>query len=264
MLKHCALFWLLLIGVLQVATAYAQPQSVPDSTTEALRSVRRSIENDRRAADSLKRIWDRQWRISDSIRVESMLVRMRSDSLRKVVADNERRELLMLQSLTRIDTTDTLQPLNTGPHSIVDTRQDSNNVAAAVRVHRGGRVASGKTLADSITGMVLQAEADTGVASYYAEAFHGRRTSSGEVFNMRDRTCAHRWLPFNTKVLVTNLTNGRSVVVRVTDRGPWKKTRLIDVSKQAAIDLDMIRSGTARVSVRVVDAVDDDVPVPTR
>ena len=75
---------------------------------------------------------------------------------------------------------------------------------------------------------------------------------------MRDRTCAHRWLPFNTKVLVTNLANGRSVVVRVTDRGPWKKTRLIDVSKQAAIDLDMIRSGTARVSVRVVDAVDDD------
>jgi rare lipoprotein A len=112
--------------------------------------------------------------------------------------------------------------------------------------------------------MVLQAEADTGVASYYAEAFHGRRTSSGEIFNMRDRTCAHRWLPFNTKVLVTNLTNGRSVVVRVTDRGPWKKTRLIDVSKQAAIDLDMVRSGTARVSIRVVDAPDDDVPVPTR
>ena len=264
MAKHCALLWLLLIGVLPALAAYAQPQSVPDSTAEALRIVRRSIENDRRAADSLKRIWDRQWRISDSIRVESMLVRMRSDSLRKVVADNERRELLMLQSLTRIDITDTLQPLNTGPQSIVDTRQDSNNVAAAVRVHRGGRVASGKTLADSITAMVLQAEADTGVASYYAEAFHGRRTSSGEIFNMRDRTCAHRWLPFNTKLLVTNLANGRSVVVRVTDRGPWKKTRLIDVSKQAAIDLDMIRSGTARVSVRVVEPVDDDVPAPTR
>ena len=70
---------------------------------------------------------------------------------------------------------------------------------------------------------------------------------------MHDRTCAHRWLPFNTKLLVTNLANGRQVVVRVTDRGPWKKSRIIDLSKQAAVDLDMIRAGTARVSLRVVD-----------
>ncbi|MBU3700194.1 MAG: septal ring lytic transglycosylase RlpA family protein [Candidatus Kapabacteria bacterium] len=95
-------------------------------------------------------------------------------------------------------------------------------------------------------------EPDTGMASYYADAFHGRRTSSGEVFNMHDRTCAHRWLPFNTRLLVTNLSNGRQVVVRVTDRGPWKKTRIVDLSKKAAVDLDMIRAGTARVSIQVV------------
>lgn len=252
------------MGFLPSVAIYAQPQSVPDSTSEALRTVRRSIERDRRAADSLKRIWDRQWRISDSIRVESMLIRMRSDSLRKIVADNERRELVMLQSLTRVDTADAVQPLTVESQPIGGTPQDSINVVAASRAHRTGKVGSGKTLADSMTARVLQVEADTGVASYYAEAFHGRRTSSGEIFNMRDRTCAHRWLPFNTKVLVTNLTNGRSVIVRVTDRGPWKKTRLIDVSKQAAVDLDIIRAGTARVSIRVVDTADVDVPVLTR
>jgi rare lipoprotein A len=106
----------------------------------------------------------------------------------------------------------------------------------------------------------MRRDSDTGVASYYAEAFHGRRTSSGEVFDMHDRTCAHRWLPFNTKLLVTNVANGRRVVVRVNDRGPWKRTRIIDLSKQAAIDLDMIRAGTARVSLRVID---DDVE-PTK
>ncbi|MBU3678860.1 MAG: septal ring lytic transglycosylase RlpA family protein [Candidatus Kapabacteria bacterium] len=102
--------------------------------------------------------------------------------------------------------------------------------------------------------MVLRSTADTGIASYYGDAFHGKKTSSGETFNMHARTCAHRWLPFNTKLLVTNLSNGRQVVVRVTDRGPWKSTRMIDLSKQAAIDLDMIRAGTARISIHVVDS----------
>jgi rare lipoprotein A len=98
----------------------------------------------------------------------------------------------------------------------------------------------------------MKVKPDTGTASYYAEQFHGKKTSSGETFDMHDRTCAHRWLPFNTMVKVTNLANGKEVVVRVTDRGPWKHTRLIDVSKQAAKELDMIRAGTARVAIEVV------------
>lgn len=69
---------------------------------------------------------------------------------------------------------------------------------------------------------------------------------------MHDKTCAHRWLPFGTMLRVTNLKNDKRVVVRVNDRGPWKHGRLLDVSKAAAIDLDMIRDGTARVRIEVV------------
>ena len=98
---------------------------------------------------------------------------------------------------------------------------------------------------------VMSMEPDTGTASYYAEAFHGKKTSSGEPFNMNGLTCAHRWLPYNTKLRVTNLANGKSVIVRVNDRGPFKHTRLIDLSKGAAKELDMIRAGTCRVAIEV-------------
>lgn len=105
---------------------------------------------------------------------------------------------------------------------------------------------------DSSTLALMAVETDTGLASYYAEAFHGRKTSNGESYDMNDLTCAHRWLPFNTRIRVTNLANGRTVVVRVNDRGPWKHTRLIDVSKGAAKELDMIRMGTTRVELKVL------------
>ena len=84
-------------------------------------------------------------------------------------------------------------------------------------------------------------------ASYYAEAFHGKKTSNGERFNMYSLTCAHKMLPFNTVLKVTNLRNGRSVQVRVNDRGPFVGTREIDLSKAAASRLDMIGTGTAKV-----------------
>jgi len=69
---------------------------------------------------------------------------------------------------------------------------------------------------------------------------------------MHDSTCAHRWLPFGTKLRVTNIANDRSVIVRVNDRGPWKHGRILDVSKAAAVALDMVRMGTARVRIEVV------------
>jgi len=186
-----------------------------------------------------------------------MFARMRSDSLKRTVATAERRELELLQSLVPIDTVDRSIKGLIDSASVVKTSADTQTVANSVRINRSVRIASGRTISDSITAMVLRSDADTGVASYYAEAFHGRKTSSGETFNMNDRTCAHRWLPFNTRVLVTNLSNGRQVIVRVTDRGPWKSSRLIDLSKRAAIDLDMIRAGTARVSIQVVETEDD-------
>jgi rare lipoprotein A len=89
------------------------------------------------------------------------------------------------------------------------------------------------------------ARAESGVAAYY----HGGRTSSGEVSASGDLTAAHRSLPFGTKVVVTNTRNGRSVTVRINDRGPYGRGRIIDVSHAAARELQMIESGTARVTV---------------
>ncbi|WP_184681109.1 septal ring lytic transglycosylase RlpA family protein [Pseudomonas fluvialis] len=88
-----------------------------------------------------------------------------------------------------------------------------------------------------------------GKASYYASRLHGRRTASGERLNNTDLTGAHRELPFGSRVRVTNLANQRSVVVRINDRGPHGGGRIIDVSRKAAEQLGMLRSGTARVQL---------------
>ena len=93
----------------------------------------------------------------------------------------------------------------------------------------------------------------TGVtASYYAEDFHGKRTSNGERFNMNDYTCAHKSLPFDTILKVTNLANGKTCEVRVNDRGPFVATREIDLSKAAAVKLGMIGTGTTKVKLEIV------------
>lgn len=89
-------------------------------------------------------------------------------------------------------------------------------------------------------------------ASYYADKFHGKKTSSGETFNMYAFTAAHKTLPFNTIVKLTNLKNGKSVNVRVNDRGPFAAGREIDVSRAAAEKLDMITDGTAQVSIEII------------
>ncbi|MEM9982330.1 MAG: septal ring lytic transglycosylase RlpA family protein, partial [Bacteroidota bacterium] len=91
-----------------------------------------------------------------------------------------------------------------------------------------------------------------GKASYYADKFNGRKTASGEIFSNNKMTAAHRTLAFNTVVRVTNLTNNKSVVVRINDRGPYAHNRIIDLSKVAARKLDMIRTGTAKVKVEAI------------
>ena len=88
-----------------------------------------------------------------------------------------------------------------------------------------------------------------GEASYYGNELAGNRTASGERFNPRDLTAAHRTLPLGTKLRVTNQANGKSVIVRINDRGPFVKSRLIDVSYAAAQQISMIRSGKARVTL---------------
>lgn len=91
-----------------------------------------------------------------------------------------------------------------------------------------------------------------GLASWYGGKFHGRLTSSGEVFDTNDMTAAHRQLPFGTMVRVTNLDNGRTAIVKINDRGPFVEGRIIDLSRAAAEALDMLSSGVARVSLEIV------------
>jgi len=92
-----------------------------------------------------------------------------------------------------------------------------------------------------------------GVASWYGKKFHGKRTSSGEPYNMFDMTAAHTQLPLPTYVQVTNLKNGKQVVLRVNDRGPFHGNRIIDLSYTAATKLDIVREGTGLVEVRALD-----------
>jgi len=91
---------------------------------------------------------------------------------------------------------------------------------------------------------------ETGKASYYADKFEGRRTASGETFHQSAMTAAHRTLPFGTKVKVVNLSNGRSVKVRINDRGPFAQGRIIDLSKKAARKLGIVTIGVAPVDIK--------------
>lgn len=142
-------------------------------------------------------------------------------------------------------------------HSNIITRLDEikeQNSNQAVRSSRAvQRAASYKvrgkrytTLADS-DGFV-----QTGRASWYGKRFHGRKTASGEPFDMNALTAAHKELPLGTKIEVTNNANGKSIVVTVNDRGPFHGNRVLDLSKEAARQLGLIRKGTANVTIRAL------------
>lgn len=94
----------------------------------------------------------------------------------------------------------------------------------------------------------------SGVASFYGSELHGRRTASGERFDMNALTAAHRTLPFGTRLLVTNPSNGRTVTVRVNDRGPFHGGRVIDLSHAAATQIGLVARGHGRVELAVVDS----------
>lgn len=97
------------------------------------------------------------------------------------------------------------------------------------------------------------ANVQTGMASWYGAEFHGKTTSNKEIYDMYDMTAAHNTLPFGTYVMVTNLDNGKSTIVRINDRGPFIEDRIIDLSYAAAKVLDMIDSGTAPVRIEVLE-----------
>lgn len=179
-----------------------------------------------RKADSLKAEWSHLWRMSDSLRIEAMLLRMKSDSIRRAASADQ--------------------------YVIVDSMTALLNARSAAARMSSDKVGDGQTLSDSATLFIISAEGDSGIASFYADEFHGRRTSSGELYNMNALTCAHRWLPFGAMLKVVNVSNGNEVIVRVTDRGPFKHGRVIDLSKRAAQELDFVSRGTAFVRIYVV------------
>ena len=89
----------------------------------------------------------------------------------------------------------------------------------------------------------------TGIASWYGKPFHGRKTSNGETYNMYKRSGAHKTLPMHTNLVVTNLDNGKEITLRINDRGPFVSGRIIDLSYEAAKELDVVKQGTARVRI---------------
>ena len=115
-----------------------------------------------------------------------------------------------------------------------------------------GACAQQKSPASSPTS-IERHRAETGQASWYGKAHHGQRTANGERFDMHALTAAHRTLPFGTIVRVKDLKSGKSVNVRINDRGPFRRDRIIDLSYEAARKLGFISRGTARVAIAVVD-----------
>jgi rare lipoprotein A len=103
---------------------------------------------------------------------------------------------------------------------------------------------------------------EKGQASYYGEDFHGKKTASGETYDMKDFTAAHRTLPFGTKVKVTNLKNNKTVIVRINDRGPFKPGRIIDLSKAAAEKIDLIKYGVVDVIIETDPGKEEPPVIP--
>lgn len=113
-----------------------------------------------------------------------------------------------------------------------------------------------KDPAASFTHAAKKAQQNVGIASWYGEDFHGRKTASGEIFDMHDMTAAHPKLPLGSMVRVTNLENGKDAILRITDRGPYAGGRILDVSKSAAGCLGFIDSGMTRVRIDVLKGKD--------
>jgi rare lipoprotein A len=96
----------------------------------------------------------------------------------------------------------------------------------------------------------------TGMSSYYGKILHGNKTASGEKYDTAQFTAAHKTLPFQSLVKVTNLKNKKSVIVRINDRGPYSRNRIIDLSQAAAEKIDMIKCGIAKVKIEVIEIGD--------
>lgn len=143
-----------------------------------------------------------------------------------------------------------------GPSSPVDVSHVPDAVPKVEPLSRGGNKSIYNVLGKNYS--VLSASEgyrERGGASWYGNKFHGHLTSNGEVYDMYKMSAAHKSLPIPTYVKVTNLANGRQVIVRVNDRGPFHHGRIIDLSYAAASKLDMLRTGTAKVEVEAINPI---------
>jgi rare lipoprotein A (peptidoglycan hydrolase) len=137
--------------------------------------------------------------------------------------------------------------VNFAPTSILAKEKDSSKKERRLK----GSTKLRKNLA-FIDHSRLPASATVGIASWYGPGFHNRRTASGEKFDQNQMMAAHRTLPFGTVVRVTNLKNNRSCIVKITDRGPFVRSRIIDLSKAAAYELEFTSNGTALVRIETI------------
>ena len=118
---------------------------------------------------------------------------------------------------------------------------------------RASRIESSAPSGQTLSGQIL-----SGQASWYGRPHHGRRTASGEIYDMHKMTAAHRTLPLGTRVLVTNRDNGRTVEVRINDRGPFRKDRVLDLSYAAARSLGAVGEGLIPVTLKIVTSSGSD------
>ena len=144
-----------------------------------------------------------------------------------------------------------ITPEEAGADAAVDAEhdvQDAQRIQAAVR----GLMVKAQASLDTRKQLRPAGKVEKGIASSYGNGFNGRKTANGEIYNQNTYTAAHKKLPFGTKVLVKNLRNGREVVVRINNRGPYVRGRIIDVSLKAARDLGMLKAGVVPVEVTVL------------
>ncbi len=213
-------------GAVKVATASNYTENNPVWQATAVAAQLNQLSQNRLDADTIKVRWD-------------------SDRQQYIIQANQQ-ELIALNSSiilpdsTKDPATDALQATNR-------LRRQLGNAAPLKQIE--GLPQPSTPVARNPVRALIQ-----GLASWYGPGFHGAQTASGEYFNQNDLTAAHRSLPFGTKVRVTNVHNGRSVVVRINDRGPFTGGRVIDLSAAAAQAIGMISSGVASVQVEVLSA----------
>ncbi|HIK41738.1 septal ring lytic transglycosylase RlpA family protein [Thermoleptolyngbya sp. M55_K2018_002] len=211
------------------SSATADASADPMQRAGAIAARLRQIYRDGTSAETITVRWDAQR--------ERYVIQVGSEELIEMNAD------IILPDTTRNPAEDALQATNRlrrllGSAPPLQDIQDRPRPAVRVSVSPANRTGSTRVA--------------SGIASWYGPGFHGNRSASGEVFNQNAMTAAHRYLPFGTQVRVTNLNTGQSVVVRINDRGPFSRGRVIDLSAGAARAIGMIGSGVAPVSLEVI------------